>query len=620
MGLGDKMDPDNIAAQVATHFIDRAIQSVIDPIKNLSGKQAAALRQFLRTHYQPHVERNYLYVSRVKTLIERNKPVALDDAFIPPTLGIMRNQSRFDDPQEKLSTDNFLAKLNGGERLLVTAIAGAGKSMLMKKMYCSLAESSEVRSVPLFVELRKFNEFTDVSLLGYIQSDIAAISSKFDHSDLTLALKSGILTLLLDGYDEVRPSLREAIKTQISELSRTYPGINIVISSRPDDDFISWSEFTEYSVLPFTQEQAIALIEIIDFNEKTKRKLVSRIKDDLYESHKEFLSNPLLASMMLLTFDSSYDIPNKRHIFYQRAFVALLEKHDAYKGYRREFKSKLEQDDFERAFSAMCILSYTKQHYSFSSEEEARSFAKQGLELTSVDGESSSFVADLRDNLCMLVTDGQYLSFLHRSFQEYFASLYILRTDTARGLKILEKMFKARPYPDALINMCLEIEPEVVERHLILPKLDRLLGELCPSFPASSPEDFAAHICAEITANKRGAPLRPRRVRAGKRIHPAEREIRLCGGDEGDWAEFFPLLAVMVHAYEETPFSNIWMVIYSGTGQADRPFLFHNEECPKIEGSALTTLKSLHAALKRVRTKLREKYDRADEVFNVFFD
>jgi hypothetical protein len=37
----------------------------------------------------------------------------------------------------------------------------------------------------------------------------------------------------------------------------------------------------------------------IDFNQIIKKKFISQIKRNLYEAHKDFISRPLLATMML---------------------------------------------------------------------------------------------------------------------------------------------------------------------------------------------------------------------------------------------------------------------------------------------------------------------------------
>ena len=62
-----------------------------------------------------------------------------------------------------------------------------------------------------------------------------------------------------------------------------------------------------------------------------QQKFIDNVKKHLYDKHKSFLSNPLLTTMMLLTFDQFAEIPEKMFLFYEQAFDTLFLKHDATK-------------------------------------------------------------------------------------------------------------------------------------------------------------------------------------------------------------------------------------------------------------------------------------------------
>jgi len=105
-------------------------------------------------------------------------------------------------------------------------------------------------------------------------------------------------------------------------------------------------------VQPLDINQVTALIGKLKYDDKIKRKFVQRIKADLYSKHQSFLSSPLLATMMLLTFDQFADIPEKIHLFYEQAFDTLFAKHDATKeAYKRQSQTKLPIDVFKKALA-----------------------------------------------------------------------------------------------------------------------------------------------------------------------------------------------------------------------------------------------------------------------------
>jgi len=138
------------------------------------------------------------------------------------------------------------------------------------------------------------------------------------------AFRSGKFVLLLDGLDELAHTLRDECCRQILEITYKFPNCLYLITSRPDDRFSSWQEFYVGTMSPFTKEQVVELVKKIDFDHAIKNSFITDISNRLYQSHKEFLSNPLLCTMMLMTYNEFEEIPSKMYIFYDRAFEVLF--------------------------------------------------------------------------------------------------------------------------------------------------------------------------------------------------------------------------------------------------------------------------------------------------------
>lgn len=76
-------------------------------------------------------------------------------------------------------------------------------------------------------------------------------------------------------------------------------------------------------------------------------------------SHKQFASNPLLLTIMLMTYTSYGEVPAKRHIFYSKAYETMARLHDASKGaYVRPMHTQLSPEDFAVYFSEFCARTY----------------------------------------------------------------------------------------------------------------------------------------------------------------------------------------------------------------------------------------------------------------------
>ena len=90
-----------------------------------------------------------------------------------------------------------------------------------------------------------------------------------------------------------------------------YAQNQVFVSSRPSTEFIGWSDFSEVESLPLTKEQALSLVNKIDFDETAKLIFSEELDKKLYEKYKSFASNPLLLTIMLLTFQKHASIPER---------------------------------------------------------------------------------------------------------------------------------------------------------------------------------------------------------------------------------------------------------------------------------------------------------------------
>jgi hypothetical protein len=143
---------------------------------------------------------------------------------------------------------------------------------------------------------------------------------------------------MFDGLDEIDHSIREGYCDQILQIAYQYPKTLLIVSSRPHNRFISWNEFHVGCIEAMNQDQVIELVTTMDYDAGVKQKFLEEVKTRIFESHEEFLSNPLLCTMMLMTFDEFAEITSKMHIFYDQAFNVLYNKHDATKtSFRRTF-------------------------------------------------------------------------------------------------------------------------------------------------------------------------------------------------------------------------------------------------------------------------------------------
>ena len=406
-------------------LITKAIEKFINNLASYISKKAP---EFCIAQYKKHemklnkglpeyIKANYQRCAFVRTLLKRDRPTELDKIYEPLQFKI--DDDILEEDEIKLSIASNL------HRTIISGYAGNGKTIFLKKIYKELIDN-QVNFYPIFVELRNISSDTQ-TLLDYIYESIKTYSDSFTQEQFTYGLEKGLFYFLIDGLDEVSDSQQSNIQEEIIKLTLKYPYCPFVVTSRPNE-FTTWENFHIAHLLPFDYRRCQSYIKKIDFVEERKTEFLEFLTKHKFAEHEEFLSNPLLASMMLLTFDEYGDIPAKRHIFYEKCFQVLIKEHDASKGrFHRPLKSKLSHENLEKVFMYFCAITYQKKKYRFSLQEIDKyiDLASQTLSSDKI-CKSNDIRYDFVHSVSLLLQDGSFFEFIHRSFQEYFFAKFIV--------------------------------------------------------------------------------------------------------------------------------------------------------------------------------------------------
>lgn len=452
-----ELNQDKVVAELFAALIKDAVKAAGSSLGHAAQKLVEAIQKDLRQYLAATVTR----CSYIKTLLHRDEPVLLLSLYVPTRLKI----------KKKIITDEiFVEELPRRKSVVVSGSAGSGKSMFMRYLFLSLCNQPGTR-LPLFIELRQMNSLRSKLLLPFIHHSVVAPGATLTQAQFEDGLKKGLFVLLLDGFDEIDFDQRKVLEQQILELKEKYPETIMVVSSRPDDVFDSWAEFSVYNVEPMEKKQVIALIKKLKYDKGIASKFIKELDTHLFQTHGSFLSNPLLAIMMLITFDQYAHIPDKIHIFYEHAFDALFYRHDASKpgAYKRKTHTGLPIDDFKNCLSSFCITTYAKEKFLLSAAE-VRGFLKKAFAFESKkDVDPDRFLRDLLECVCIMQKDGLFLTFTHRSFQEYFSAYFITRNPGISLPALLDQI--AKRAQDSAIPMAFEMNRQLIEGQWILPKL-----------------------------------------------------------------------------------------------------------------------------------------------------
>lgn len=455
----------------------KVIQKSIDAIAYF--RRASKLKLIFSTYLQ----KRYDQLSLMKTLLYRNEPVRLNECYVRNSVTLLDNNG----DQNIIEDNRFVDFILSKKRVIVSGSAGLGKSVLCKSIFLEMVNRA-VGIYPIFIELRDFNNHYNYSLLEYICLELSDVKNKINTTSLEGLIKSGNLLLILDGFDELDFEIRNRYSREILDLSKKYKNINLLISTRPDETFKSWGQFYEVNINELDKKKAIELVSKLRYNDVVKRQFMKKIDEELYDTHKSFIGNPLLLTMMLMTFQEFAEIPKKVYLFYEQAFQTLFLKHDSLKDlYIRKSRSGMDILGFKKVFSYFCIHTHLKKEISFSEElaNEILTSALKNLGMTTI--KSTDVLSDLMSNLCLLHRDGTSITFSHRSFQEYFSALYLKDLPHPDKLyQLIDKVVLSNS--SDICGMLYEMNDELVEKMWVYPKVKSMLSEINTSLERGEKE------------------------------------------------------------------------------------------------------------------------------------
>lgn len=435
--------------------------------------------------FKSYLEKAVSYYSTKKTLLYAEKPHPFYELYVCNNVKYHKHRtSGTKDVKQEITIENAtIEKLEAESKyIIIEGIGGIGKSMFLTHLFLSTAHDSETSGIiPLFLSLKNYKDTTD-NVVDFIWKSVCEYDSAISRKSIIEALQNQELVLLLDGYDEIQSYARESFQSDLEAFIKSYNGNTIIMTSRPIyDSFVSFSKFSVFDIKPLTKPQALELVGKLEFwDDISKNNFMKALDNKLYSSHCEFASNPLLLTIMLMTYSTFGEVPAKMHVFYSKAYETMARLHDASKGsFKRPLHTNLTPEEFSKYFAEFCARTYRDEILEFD-ERSFTAYMTKVLRGSSAESKGITphdFLLDLTDNLCIMYREGSTYYFIHRSFQEYFAAVHFSSEYDAK-LTIIGNFFegmKNRNYTDKTFDMMYDMIPDKVERFIFLPFLDNLL-------------------------------------------------------------------------------------------------------------------------------------------------
>lgn len=439
--------------------------------------------------YLAKVEKNY---SIVKTIIDPSAQINFYDIYVCNDLQLRGQKKLPSSSIENVSIKTLFEKWPS--TLVIEASGGVGKTMMLTHLTLSAISNYKTNYLlPIFINLRDYSGEKD--FLSYALSNINKYLEDAVSTDTLISLlESGMCLFLLDALDEIDSSMLYEFEVALKDFATKYDKNKFVASSRPLSKNSFLHNFAVVDLQLFSKFQAKQLIGKLEFrpdDPAIKSSFLNALDKTLYKSHEEFCSNPLLLTILLLTYEHS-GIPRARHMFYEKAYESMAEKFDTQRGrFSRCFATGLTSDRLLEYIKSFCFISYCEDKYSFTEEQFETIFVKlkEKAKYSTDTFGYKEFLSDFENNLCLLYKEGKKYRFVHRSFQEYFCAAY-LKDQKDKNFPSIAKFLDEHHHSyvhqeadgtttyyvfdfwnDEVLSMLFEMAKERVEEFIYLPIL-----------------------------------------------------------------------------------------------------------------------------------------------------
>lgn len=355
-----------------------------------------------------------------------------------------KDQKGFGKKEETLSVAETI---NRHPKCMVLGKPGAGKTTLLKRIaISSFLEQTQSRYshslLPVFVTLKDFAETDSPNLLLYIaqqfercglnKSDARALSKNL--------LQKGKCRLLLDGLDEVGGQYLDKTVKHVEAFTEKYPKNHYIITCRTAAYNHQFKRFKDVEVADFDEEQIATFVRNW-FKDIPKSADACQAKIKADSSIKELATNPLLLTLLCISFAENFDFPRNRALLYEHAIDALIRKWDSTRQINRgEIYKNLSLPLKYNLLSQMAYKTFVENRY-FVQEAYFCDIITPFIQNLAYNDPSQlhpDSKAILRgiDAQHSLITQRaeQIYSFSHLTLQEYFAAKFIVDNDTSDHL------------------------------------------------------------------------------------------------------------------------------------------------------------------------------------------
>jgi len=398
---------------------------VADACKAVSSTLATKVKQWNTETRITALYKKIGNVRRVKTIWQVDKAVDLTSFYCDSRVIINGCRKVVEQVADFGSNDN----------LLVEGIAGQGKSIFLRYL-CAVA-LAQGQCIPVFVELRKISQ--SQTLQERIDAELSNLGLSVDQPTFDALAQSGKITLFLDAFDEIPEKEKKRTLAEIEDLASRHEMLRIIATSRPHHAIAMSSHFTNVKLDNLQDDEYKQVIHTLSKGDAWADSLIEHI-DKRAQHIRALLCTPLMVTLLVLTYKSHKQLPNRLAGFYDSLFFTLLQRHDGTKpGFTRHRACALDDEQYRQVFEAICIVSKENPVGVFTYNDFYK-ITERALDEVQLHESAASYLADIITITCLIVHDGDEHRFIHKTVQEYYAAAFIAKKPDVWARKFYQRV------------------------------------------------------------------------------------------------------------------------------------------------------------------------------------
>jgi len=393
----------------------RLLQPLITDLYQGSKKLGAkGLQRWEVRTFAGKLARRIRAIEEVRTLWKPEGPISLREFFHPPKLliaGKPRMVSRVSDLPAKA--------------VVIEGIVGQGKSILMRSLAIEEILSNDAKCLPLFLELKDLNPKLD--LRQAIHKQLESYDVDVDEDSLNYLFKSGKMSLLLDGFDELEEGLVKETYLEVEHLTLRYPELQVVISSRMGHEIQKATGFQVLQIAPLAPSEFAAFLERLKVSSEKSLAVRQAIKNSPSKIS-DLVTTPLMLTLILIVYEAESQIPETLPEFFERLFQVVFSRHDHLKGaFTRKHHSGLSERRLQILFESFCFMTLQLGYSRTLTQAQFDEVFDHALTYTeNCQCDAHKFKEDITKVACLMLVDGiDAVTFLHKSILEYYAAAFV---------------------------------------------------------------------------------------------------------------------------------------------------------------------------------------------------